>query len=188
MSKTNHHKIRIIAGKYRGRRVEVAERSGLRPSPSRVRETAFNWLQFIIPGAQVLDVFAGTGIMGLEALSRQASSALFIEQDQQSATAISDTLNQWREKHGRVQIADSLRLAPTNNRYDLIFIDPPFSDNLHQQSLDKFLNDQWLKAHGIVYIEMPFAHDSLTLAPNYQWLKQSKASKVYFGLIQRVSA
>ena len=72
------HKIRIIAGRHRGRRIVVPDLEGLRPSPDRVRETVFNWLQFDLPGANVLDAFAGSGAMGLESLSRGAASVLFI--------------------------------------------------------------------------------------------------------------
>lgn len=179
------HKVRIIAGNHKGRRVDILDRPGLRPSPDRVRETLFNWLQFLLSGAHILDAFAGSGVMGLEALSRGASSAIFFEKDPQIAQQISQTLTQWRENHASVKIGDALSFSANRNPFDLIFIDPPFMDNLHQQALDKFSQSIWLKDNGLLYIETPFALTELTLPPNTHWHKQSKAGRLHFGLIKR---
>ena len=110
---TAAHKIRIIGGKHRGRRIMIPDREGLRPSPDRVRETLFNWLQWEIAGAHVLDAFAGSGALGLEALSRGAASVLFADNDADSVARLRDLLAEWKEPHARVQAGDVFRLQPS---------------------------------------------------------------------------
>ena len=180
-------KIRIIGGKHRGRRIAVPEREGLRPTPDRVRETVFNWLQWEIGGAYVLDAFAGSGALGLEALSRGAASVLFVEREADAVARLCALLTEWQEPHARVQQGDALRLAPST-RYDVIFLDPPFADGVHEQALSHFLHDGWLKPHGKVYVEIPFKHRVLPLPAGWGWHKQGRAGRVYFGLLQREAA
>ena len=180
-------KIRIIGGKHRGRRIAVPEREGLRPTPDRVRETVFNWLQWEIGGAYVLDAFAGSGALGLEALSRGAASVLFVEREADAVARLCALLTEWQEPHARVQQCDALRLAPST-RYDVIFLEPPFADGVHEQALSHFLHDGWLKSHGKVYVEIPFKHGELPLPAGWGWHKQGRAGRVYFGLLQREAA
>lgn len=180
------NKIRIIAGNHRGRKIPILNRPDLRPSPERVRETLFNWLQHEIAGAAVLDAFAGSGAMGLEALSRGAGSALFCDNDAQTLNAIRECLSAWKIGHARTLQTDVLKLAASATRYDLIFLDPPFSANLHQSALDKFASDAWLKPHGKLYIESAEALDTLLLKEGWQWLKSSRAGQVHFGLLGRI--
>lgn len=182
------HKIRIIAGKHRGRRIIVPDVEGLRPSPDRVRETVFNWLQFDLPGAAVLDAFAGSGAMGLEALSRGASSVLFIDRNPTAIAQLRERLQEWREPHAHVRQGDALSLSESTTRYDLIFLDPPFAADLHQQALDKFCTPRWLKAHGLIYIEQSAGSTPLQLPPGYVWRKHSHAGRLQFGLIGAQSA
>lgn len=181
------HKVRIIAGKHRGRKVEVLTRNGLRPTPNRVRETVFNWLQFEIAQANVLDACAGSGAMGLEALSRGAQSVLFCEIDGAACQAIRKTLETWRETHARVQQIDILRLQ-SHTPFDLIILDPPFDAHLYETLIQKFTQAKWIKAHGKIYLELPFAHEELTLPQGWQWVKRSRAGHIYFGLIQKEMA
>ncbi len=188
MKKPQTHKIRIIAGKHKGRRIEVLDSPGLRPSPDRVRETLFNWLQFLLPGAHVLDAFAGSGVLGLEALSRQAGSVVFFEKDSMVANRIRDTLTLWRESHARVQVVDTLSIAPGNHPFDIIFIDPPFAENLHKAAIDKFIDQAWLKPQGLLYVEMPQSLERITLPVGIDWYKRSKAGRLHFGLLQRVAS
>lgn len=177
-------KIRIIGGKHRGRRIAVPEREGLRPTPDRVRETVFNWLQWEINGAYVLDAFAGSGALGLEALSRGAASVLFVEREADAAARLRTLLAEWQEAHTRVLQGDALHLTP-GTRYDVIFLDPPFADGVHAQALTHFLHDGWLKPHGKVYVEMPCAHGELPLPANWIWHRQGRAGRVHFGLLRR---
>lgn len=177
--------VRIIAGKHRGRKIDVLDHPGLRPTPDRVRETVFNWLQFELPDAHVLDAFAGSGAMGLECLSRGAASVSFIEKSAEVAAHISETLANWGERHGRVQTADVLRQGQPHSAYDIIFVDPPFADNLHQQAIDQLCQPAWLKPHGLLYIEMPNRLDDLLLPDGYTWHKTRQAGRLHFGLIGR---
>jgi len=96
-------------------------------------------------------------------------------------------LTEWQEPHARVQQGDALRLAPSA-RYDVIFLDPPFADGVHEQALSHFLHDGWLKPHGKVYVEIPFKHGDLPLPAGWGWHKQGRAGRVYFGLLQREAA
>ena len=182
---TGGHKIRIIAGKHRGRRIVIPDREGLRPSPDRVRETLFNWLQWEITGAHVLDAFAGSGALGLEALSRGAASVLFADNDADGVARLRAILAEWHEPHARVQAGDVFRLSPTAVRYDLIFLDPPFAADLHAQAIGHFANEKWLKEHGKIYVEMPFSHEELTLPPGWVWHREGRAGRVFFGLLRR---
>lgn len=183
MSANSAHTPRIIAGTHRGRRLSVANREGLRPTPSRVRETVFNWLQGELSGAVVLDAFAGSGIMGLEALSRGAKWVEFCEKHSQSAAALKNTLINWRIAHqARVVNTNALLLTPPQAPYDFIVIDPPFAAHLHQQALNKFATAHWLKSTGYLYIE--YAHGvELQLPSGYVWQKKSRAGQVAFALI-----
>lgn len=176
--------IRIIAGKHRGRKIPVLTLDGLRPSPNRVRETLFNWLQFEISGMHVLDAFAGSGALGLEALSRGADSALFLDRNPSALTNIQTCLSQWRETHARTQCGDALSISASTTRYDLIFLDPPFADNLHHAVLTKFAQDNWLKPHGKLYLEYP-SNLELTLPEGWHWAKHSHAGQIRFGLLER---
>ena len=182
---TAAHKIRIIGGKHRGRRIMIPDRDGLRPSPDRVRETLFNWLQWEIAGAHVLDAFAGSGALGLEALSRGAASVLFADNDTDGVARLRALLAEWHEAHARVQSGDVFLLSPSAARYDLIFLDPPFAAGLHAQAVAHFVNERWLKEQGKVYLEMPFPHGDLHVPPGWVWHRQGRAGRVFFGLLRR---
>ena len=182
---TAAHKIRIIGGKHRGRRIMIPDRDGLRPSPDRVRETLFNWLQWEIAGAHVLDAFAGSGALGLEALSRGAASVLFADNDTDGVARLRALLAEWHEAHARVQAGDVFLLSPSAARYDLIFLDPPFAAGLHAQAVAHFVNERWLKEQGKVYLEMPFPHEDLHVPPGWVWHRQGRAGRVFFGLLRR---
>ena len=125
--------VRIIGGRWRGTRLPVPDRPGLRPTSDRARETLFNWLQPMLPGARVLDLFAGSGALGLEALSRGARSAVLVERDRRRCErlrAVADRLDGGGA--ARIVHADALGFlrAPTGERFDLAFIDPPFDLDL----------------------------------------------------------
>lgn len=182
-TKIKHRKIRIIAGKYKGRRLSVPDCEGLRPCPDRVRETVFNWLQFELTGATVLDAFAGSGAMGLEALSRGAGKVIFADKNPTAIARIRSVLTQWQEKNGTAYQTDALKLSPACAGYDVIFLDPPFAAHLQQKALCYFANAHMLKPNGKIYVEMPYKHEQLMLASGFYWDKQSKAGNVYFGLI-----
>src|SRR5690606_15336453 len=123
-------RIRIIGGTLRGSRLDVPDRPGLRPTADRVRETLFNWLQPVLPGARCLDAFAGTGALGLEAASRGAASVLALERDPALATALRAAVQRLGATTVEVHAADALAwlARPPDRRFDIVFLDPPFAE------------------------------------------------------------
>lgn len=147
--------IRIIGGSWRGRKLPVLTAEGLRPTTDRVKETVFNWLQFEIPGKRVLDAFAGTGSLGLEALSRGAASSVFIENNALAAKQLADNLNMLKTAEGEVQNTDAISFLkqPANQQFDLVFLDPPFHQNLLESTLESLVVNGWLSENAWVYVE-----------------------------------
>lgn len=147
-------RLRIIGGDYRRRLLPVPDSPGLRPTPDRVRETLFNWLAAALPGARVLDLFAGTGSLGLEALSRGAREAIFVERDARVADQLGHNLDTLKAtSRGRVVNADAtgfLDAAPTPAT--LVFLDPPFRLGLAGPCCAA-LEAGWLTADALVYLE-----------------------------------
>lgn len=149
-------KVRIIGGRWRGTRLPVADSPGLRPTSDRARETLFNWLQPALPGARVLDLFAGSGALGLEALSRGAAEALLVERDPALARALEDSLRRLDAgPAAQVVRADAVDFlgAPLHGRFDIVFMDPPFDAGLWQPALDAL--GPWLADDAWLYLESP---------------------------------
>jgi 16S rRNA (guanine966-N2)-methyltransferase len=174
-------RIRIIAGDWRGRRIEIPGGTAARPTPDRVRETVFNWLREAIDGARCLDLFAGTGVLGFEALSRGAAAACFVEQDAKLVDALRATAAALGAKPDIVR-RDALAYLrePSNVRFDVVFLDPPYS-----QPLDPLLAllPRWLAPRARVYVERPRTA-GLPAVASAQWLKQSRAGAVEYGLLR----
>ena len=150
--------VRIIGGRWRGTRLPVAELAGLRPSSDRVRETLFNWLAPMLPGARVLDLFAGSGALGLEALSRGAREAMLVERDARLAESLRQAVARLRaEGEARVVAADALAFlrAPVHGRFDIVFVDPPFAANLWPEAFASLA--PWLADEAWLYVESPAA-------------------------------
>ncbi len=148
--------VRIIGGHWRGTRLPVADLDGLRPTPDRVRETLFNWLQPMVPGARVLDLFAGSGALGLEALSRGAAEALLVERDPGVAERLREAVERLHAgDRAHVVQADALSLlrTPLHGRFDLVFVDPPFAAGGWARVLE--LLAPWLSADAWLYLESP---------------------------------
>lgn len=147
--------VRIIGGRWRGRRVAVPDAAGLRPTTDRVRETVFNLLAPRIAGSRVADVFAGVGLLGLEALSRGAAGALFVERDRRLAEGIRRQLEELGGAGARVITGDAYRWladAPPEP-FDIIFLDPPYGHG-RLAGLCTLLADRgWLADDGLVYLE-----------------------------------
>lgn len=164
--------VRIIGGRWRGTRLPVADVPGLRPTSDRARETLFNWLQPMLPGARVLDLFAGTGALALEAISRGAREALLVERDPALAAAIEATsrrLGAVAQVHvARADVAMFLR-APLHGRFDLVFVDPPFADDAWASTLAAL--PPWLAEGAWLYLESPHA-----VAPGAGWRLHREAA------------
>ncbi len=177
-------RIRIIGGEWRGRRLELVPGVEIRPTPDRVRETLFNWLMPVLPGARCLDLYAGTGALGLEALSRGAAEACFVERDTRTAAAIDAALRRFGGR-GQVQSADArrwLRETPAT-AFDLVFADPPYGKG-DLAELCTLLTRGWLTAHAWVYLEMS-GDQSLPALPEGWYLhRETRAGAVHSVLIR----
>lgn len=182
--------VRIIGGQWRGSKLPVADAAGLRPTSDRVRETLFNWLGNgdgpALAGARVLDLFAGSGALGLEAVSRGAREAVLVERDPALAQSLRDTAA--RLKAGdRVHVvrADALAwlAAPLLGRFDIVFADPPFEAGLWPQVLP--LLGPWVGDDAWLYLEMPA--DAL-FEPGHDWRlhREGRTREVRHALYRRV--
>lgn len=160
-----HSTVRIIGGSLRGSRIEVPPISGLRPTPDRVRETLFNWLAPVIEGARCLDLFAGSGALGIEALSRGAAQVTFVESDGVALASLQATLVRLHAVAADVVARDAMAfLAGPPAPYDVVFIDPPFDAALWQPAIDA-LASGWLKPGAIVHVESPLGQALKVPAP-----------------------
>ena len=190
--------VRIIGGNWRGRRIEIVDGVELRPTPDRVRETLFNWLMPVLPGVRCLDLYAGTGALGLEALSRGAAESWFVERDARAAAAIEATLLRFggpgasqgageiarpTTGRGRVLATDAKRWLkmPPAATFDVVFLDPPYAaDNL--ADLCTLLARGWLAAHAWVYLETSRSQSFPLLPEGWQWHRESQAGDVRYAL------
>ena len=143
-----------MAGQWRGRKLPVADVPGLRPTGDRVRETLFNWLQDSIAGSDCLDLFAGTGALGIEALSRYAASVTFVEPHRQAHANICESL-ELLQHDASVLCSSAQEFLSTNQRqFDLVFVDPPFGDELQWGILQSLLVGH-VKPGALIYMESP---------------------------------
>ena len=177
--------VRIIGGRWRGTRLPVPDAPGLRPSTDRVRETLFNWLQPKLPGARVLDLFAGSGVLGLEALSRGAREAILVERDPALVEALRLSVERLHARdQAQVLRADALALlrAPLHGRFDLVLLDPPFGQDLWRDALE--LLPPWLATDAWLYLEAPSAG---AVAPGPEWLphRAGRTRQVRYALYRR---
>jgi 16S rRNA (guanine966-N2)-methyltransferase len=181
-ARTPPGEVRIIGGEWRGRRVPVLDAKGLRPTADRIRETLFNWLAPVIGGMRCLDLYAGTGVLGIEALSRGAAEACFVERDFTVARALEETLRRLVARDGRVVTADALRfLAGPPQAFDLVFLDPPFGE-VALGDLCTLLDGGWLAPGARVYLEMPQAQPLPGLPPRWTVMREKTAGNVRYAL------
>ena len=175
-------KIRIVSGKWRGRKIPVAGVKGLRPTPARARETLFNWLQGRLAGASCLDLFAGTGILGLEALSRGAGSVAAVEQNPQLVQALRGIASELKADNFEIICADGMNwIRHCGRQFDLVFLDPPFSTDMASRARDALIECQVLKPGALVYVESE--QEIRTNNPGFEILKQSSAGRVQYMLL-----
>jgi 16S rRNA (guanine966-N2)-methyltransferase len=181
--------VRIIGGAWRGRRVSFPDAPGLRPTPDRVRETLFNWLQHSLVGSRCLDLFAGSGVLGLEALSRGAKEVVFVEQAQRVARALQAELQRLGgTPRARVMELGAARFLRTPGEpFDVVFLDPPFGRDALAEYVPSVEAGQWVKIGGLVYLENERAAGAPTLPPNWELLKSKSAGEVGYHLA-RVTA
>jgi len=185
-AKTNT--IRIIAGSWRGRRIPVLDHNGLRPTTDRVRETLFNWLMYDVNGAKCLDLFAGSGALGLECLSRNAEFVQFVEKDAKVANGLQKNLQSLLvdsvdgEKAG-VSNSDACDFLSVQNhpRYDVVLLDPPFKANLLPRVISLLVANEWLNEGALVYLEYDSSDPSVSVPEDWSLYRQGKAGQsAYF--------
>jgi 16S rRNA (guanine966-N2)-methyltransferase len=178
-------RIRIIGGSLRNSRLEVPDLPGLRPTPERVRETLFNWLAPVLAGVQALDLCAGTGALGIEALSRGAAAVRFVERDARAAQALRDNLARLKAADGTVVVADAAAFldgAPAP--FGLVFLDPPFAADLWSPLAQRLEAKGWLAAQAWIYLESP-RDVAPAVPPSWALHREGKAGEVRHALYRR---
>ena len=179
-------RLRIVAGKWRSRLLDIADVPGLRPTSERIRETLFNWLAPSLQGARCLDLFAGTGALGFEALSRGATLVVFVENSRRAVRAIENSV-QVLDAPGAVvhcgDAADFVRSAAPAS-FDIIFLDPPFADDRLEETC-RLIDDRGLLATGgRIYLEQDRAKPETPLPGRWRVLKNKTAGNVRSMLVE----
>ncbi len=178
--------IRIIGGQWRGRKLPVPDSAGLRPTTDRVRETLFNWLAPDIQQARCLDCFAGSGALGLEALSRYAGSVTLLELDRAVAQQLSRNLQTLRATEATVVQTNTLQwLNQSGEPFDIVFVDPPFRKGLLSETLTLLERNQWLSAEALIYVESEVEHGTPGVPASWHLYREKVAGQVAYRLYQR---
>ena len=175
--------IRIIAGKWRGRKINFPNVQGLRPTPDRVRETLFNWLQPVVGDAHCLDLFAGSGALGLEAASRGAAHVELVELDSSAIKSLQQNCQLLSADNCQVfnSTAHDFLIVNTQ-RYDIVFIDPPYQANMWSGIADLLVKNDCLVDNARIYLECPKKQGLPDLPPQWQLLKDKVAGDVRYCL------
>jgi 16S rRNA (guanine966-N2)-methyltransferase len=176
--------VRIIGGTWRGRRVAFPDLPGLRPTPDRVRETLFNWLQHLIAGTRCLDLFAGSGALGLEAMSRGAREVVFVDQAPAAVNNLrAQLLHLDASARARILEMDAASfLQGAAQAFDLVFLDPPFGTGALPQYVALLDAGNWLSSGGLVYLENEKSQGTPSLPTHWELLKSKFAGEVGYHL------
>jgi 16S rRNA (guanine966-N2)-methyltransferase len=185
--------VRIIGGEWRGRKLSFPEIEGLRPTPDRVRETLFNWLQSYLPGARCLDLFSGSGALGIEALSRGAASVTFVDQATEVVSQLRSNINLLKAQNAEIIAASALdwldrRQPDQEPRYDLVFMDPPFHKGLVAPICEMLERRSLLREEAMIYIETEKSLALDTLPANWVLHREKAAGQVAYRLFVRQSS
>jgi 16S rRNA (guanine966-N2)-methyltransferase len=179
-------RLRIVAGIWRSRLLEIAHVEGLRPTSERIRETLFNWLAPQIHGARCLDLYAGTGALGLEALSRGAASAVFVEVSRVAAQQLRRNVGLLKAEKATVLQQDALEYlySKPGEKFDIVFLDPPFAADLLDETCRLLAQQQLLSEEALVYLEQDRSKAEPELPEGCQMLKNKTAGNVRYMLVQ----
>lgn len=187
---TESGSVRIIGGKWRSRIIRFDDAEGLRPTTDRIRETVFNWLQPYIHQSRCLDLFAGSGVLGFETLSRGARELVFIEQNKKTSNSLRDNINRLQAENVTVYNQDALAWLQSaqseqhcNERFDLVFLDPPFHAGLLTESCMLLNNSRCLAEDAIIYVEYNAGAD-IEVPENWLALKEKTAGQVVYRLFE----
>ena len=183
---TGRNAVRIVGGEWRGRLLRFPAVPGIRPTPDRVRETLFNWLQQRVAGSRCLDLFAGSGALGLEALSRGAAEVVFVDVEPAVTHYLVGQLKDFRCERGQVVRSDAGRyLDGPAQAFDLVFLDPPFDAAVLPDICRRLEQGGWLASGGYVYLEAPAAAGPPELPPGWTLLRSKRAGEVGYHLARR---
>jgi 16S rRNA (guanine966-N2)-methyltransferase len=187
-SKAKASKLRIIAGEWRSRQLPIPDIQGLRPTPDRVRETLFNWINPYIPGAVCGDLFCGSGALGLEALSRGAKHLLFVDNSRIVSQQMTDNLATLGATNADVvaQNAAAFLESTTPRPLDIVFLDPPFRKGWLAQMIP-LLEKGWLADRALVYIEMEKEADLPALPSHWSLKKEKTAGQLVYRLFEVIN-
>lgn len=180
--------IRIIGGQWRGRKLPVPNSPGLRPTTDRVRETLFNWLAPVIQQARCLDGFAGSGALGFEALSRYAAHATLLENERAIARQLEQNAALLKTDNIRVVNTNTLNwLAQAGEPFDVVFLDPPFRQDLLNQTLTLLEQQGWLAPEAWIYVETEAENADLAIPATWTLHREKIAGQVAYRLYTRQS-
>ena len=178
--------LRIIGGTWRGRRLRFPPQDEIRPTPDRIRETLFNWLGQRVPGARCLDLFAGSGALGLEALSRGAAQVIFVERDAVAVREMRARLVEWGAVGGQVEHNEALRfLGSPGQPFAIVFLDPPFASGLLPQVARALEHKHWLSADALIYVETVASSGLPPLPESWKVTRTKQAGAVGYHLLTR---
>ena len=182
MSSKKANQLRIIGGRWRGRKLQFPDINGLRPTPDRVRETLFNWLMPVMPGSRCLDLYAGSGALGFESLSRGASEVVFVDNAREVSLQLHRDIEQLQAQGALVQqqpVVDYLSARPRT--FDIVFIDPPYAAGLLATTLT-LLGQGWVRPGSRIYFECSAAEPEPPLPQGWQVLRSKRAGQVAYYL------
>ena len=182
--KSQAGQLRIVAGNWRSRLLQIANVPGLRPTSERIRETLFNWLAVRIHGARCLDLCAGTGALGLEALSRGAGELVFVERSTDAFRTLKSNIALLGAANAAALNVDAQSYLGGSSAkpFDIVFLDPPFTADLHDELCRLLVEQRWLADDARIYIEMDKNQPELLIPPGWQVLKNKTAGNVRYML------
>ena len=186
MSGKARGQLRIVAGNWRSRKLVFPQQENLRPTPDRVRETLFNWLQADVPGSRCLDLFAGSGALGFEAASRGAGEVVMLEQDHDAASALTRNIELLDADNIQLVIADAVEWLKKNQRaFDIVFLDPPYKAGLLGKCCEILESGQSLAENAKIYLEHARGDNEIVIPESWECFKYRSAGQVTYKLFKR---
>jgi len=186
----SRNRVRIIGGTWRGSRLEFPDIDGLRPTADRTRETLFNWLQQDIYGSRCLDLFAGSGALGFEALSRGAAYALLLEKNSQAAHQLTQHKQRLKAENCDIQQIDAVTwlqnfaAARQKSAFDIIFLDPPYALNLIPECLQLLEKNACIRDGGLLYFEQPQHQEPVSVSTRWREIRHKRSGQVSYSLLR----
>ena len=185
----NKNFVRIISGKYKSRKIIFPDRPGIRPTGSRIRESLFNWIQADIVNSRCLDLFSGSGALGIEALSRGAEITTFIESDFETAICLEKNLQTLNAENGIVVRANAISWLESQKNiepFGFVFLDPPFKENLLLDCISLLESNYMISDNGNIYIETEVDANLRQLPLNWRLKQKKQAGRVSYCLYNKV--